>query len=334
MPAVSVIIVNYNSGTERLGRCLAALDTQSFQDFEIILLDNASEDGSMQGLTETDRLKLIWSETNLGFAAGVNRAAEAASGTWLALLNPDTIAEPGWLAALAAATERYPDAAAFGSIQINADDPALLDGLGDVYHLSGIAYRGDYARPVTRMPEDDREIFAPCAAACLYRRDIFEALGGMAEDFFCYHEDVDFGMRLRLAGHRAILVRKAVIRHEGSGVTGRYSDFTVFHGTRNRIRTFVRTVPSPLFWLLFPVHLAANLLFFLRAVTLGIGGPYWKGMWHGFFKSPGAWQQRKGIQEKVKISAGEFIRMTTKSPFKLLLRQSDLRPVNLPSDSG
>lgn len=234
---VTVIIVNDNSGP-RLQRAMACLAAQAFTDFDVVILDNASIDGTLDGVkTGALRVQTIRNGANLGFAAANNQAAKIAKGDWLALLNPDAYPEPDWLEHLIAAARRYPDAEAFGSTQINADDAARLDGAG--YHVFDLPYRGHFGWPVSTLPVEG-ECFAPCAAAALYRHAAVEALGGFDESFFCFGEDVDLGFCLRLAGGRAVQVAGARVHHEGSGVAGRRSNFTLYHGHRNRVWTFVK----------------------------------------------------------------------------------------------
>ena len=182
-PKITVIIVNYNSGN-RLERCLKCLEVSTEPDFEVIVVDNASSDGSHEAASEYGKeIDLIVLEKNTGFAAANNFAAKRARGEWLAFLNPDAYAEPAWLSELMNAAERYPRADAFGSTQLIAADPGRLDGAGDAYHVFGIPYRGHHGLPATPAP-DDEECFAPCAAAAMYRRSVFLALGGFAEHFF------------------------------------------------------------------------------------------------------------------------------------------------------
>jgi len=331
-PTVSVLIVSYNTGAQRLSRCLAALSSQTFRDFEIILLDNGSEDGSVAAQSLPDNVTVVATGENLGFAGGMNRTAQSAKGKWLALLNPDTMVRPDWLEKLMAATERHPGVKLFGSVQIDMADRDRLDGLGDVYHASGIAYRGGYGASAALIPMQDEEIFAPCAAASLYDAALFQDLGGFEESFFCYNEDVDFGFRARLMDERAVLVHDATILHEGSGITGRRSAFTVYHGTRNRIWTFIRCMPTPLIWLMFPIHVLANVFFLARAVPLGVAGAYWRGMMDGFFKAQDAWAARKKLQESRIMSWRAIAKMMTFSLGKLLTRAPDTRTLPVDED--
>lgn len=281
MPRISVIIVNYNSG-DRLKRCLDCLEAQSFKDFETIIVDNASSDNSLALIGDPALdLRVIEAGANIGFAAANNLASETAQGDWLAFLNPDAYARPDWLAMLVRATQSFPDVDAFGSTQLMADDPSVIDGAGDVFHILGIAYRGHYGWPAKSLPPTG-ECFAPCAAAALYRRSAFSALGGFDESFFCYGEDVDLGFRLRLTGGYAMQIAEAVVLHEGSGVSGRESDFTIFHGNRNRIWLTYKNMPALLYWPFLPIRLAGDLYLMARWAMRGKARPYWRAIISGY----------------------------------------------------
>jgi GT2 family glycosyltransferase len=171
------------------------------------------------------------------------------------LLNPDAFPEPEWLEALLDAAARAPGCASFASRQMLADRPGVLDGEGDSYGVNGFAWRRHHGRPYIQPESGPQEVFSPCAAAALYRRDAFLAAGGFDESFFCYLEDVDLGFRLRLRGERCLYVPGAVVHHVGSAVTGRASDFSVYHGQRNMVWTFAKNMPAVLFWVYLPQHL-------------------------------------------------------------------------------
>ncbi|MDD3836552.1 MAG: glycosyltransferase family 2 protein, partial [Phenylobacterium sp.] len=267
--AVSVVIVVYNSGPT-LDRCLEALKAQTFRDFEVILSDNASPDGSAQEAARRDpSLRLLENGANLGFTGGVNRGAEAARGRWLALLNPDAYAAPDWLERLMEATRRYPDVKAFASRQLMADDEQRLDGLGDVMAAAGFPFRGGYGGR-DPGPMAPGEVFSACGGAMLIDKDLFLEVGGLDERLFCYCEDVDLGYRLRLRGEPTLVIPEAVVRHEGSASSGGpRSDFAVWHGTRNRLWVFVKDTPPVLFGLTLPLHLAATALLFVRHAMRG-----------------------------------------------------------------
>ena len=274
-PTATVCIVAYDSGAF-LQACVDALGAQSFADFECVVADNASTDGSIAALTLPDaRFRIRDMGGNLGFAAANNRVAEASAARFFVLLNPDTVADPQWLERLVAKAEAVPPAASVGSLQVRLDDHTRLDGVGDVWHVGGLAWRAGEGWNAADAPGDG-EICGPCGAAALYRREVFLSVGGFDERFFCYCEDVDLALRLRLAGWRSVRASDAVVRHAGSGVTGRTSDFTLYHGHRNRLWTFVKNTPGAWFWLLLPYHLAWNAMYLMSADRAGFGAPIWK----------------------------------------------------------
>ncbi|KQZ29849.1 glycosyltransferase family 2 protein [Caulobacter sp. Root1472] len=253
-PTITVAIVAYQSGPT-LDRCLAGLAAQTFTDFEILLVDNASTDGAPQRAAAANpAIRLISPGDNLGFAAGNNLAAREARGRWLALLNPDAYPRADWLENMVSAADRYPHIHSFTSRQLMAENPSLLDGLGDVMSGVGVPYRGGYSRP---DPGDlpTGEVFSPCGAAMLIDRSLFLAMGGFDESFFCYCEDVDLGYRLRLRNEATLVVPDAVVLHEGSVSSGGpRSEFAVFHGTRNRLWLLIKNTPLLLTPIVLPLH--------------------------------------------------------------------------------
>ena len=270
-----VIVVAYQSGAY-LQPCLDALAAQSFAGFEAVVADNASTDGSVERLRlPDDRFSVRDMGANLGFAAGNNRAAEDATTEFVVLLNPDAVAEPEWLAEMIAAADAHPEAASVGATQLRLEDATHMDGVGDVWHVAGLAWRAGEGWPVARAPGDG-EIFGPCGAAALYRTADFRQAGGFDERFFCYCEDVDLAFRLRARGRTSVRAAKAVVRHAGSGISGRTSDFTLFHGHRNRIWTFFKNTPGAWLWVLLPYHLLFNVLYLGLAIRRGFPRPIWR----------------------------------------------------------
>ena len=263
--------------------------------------------------------RVLRSERNLGFAGGNNRAAAQTQAPWIATLNPDAFPEPDWLDRLLAATERHAAADMFGSTQLSAEEPALLDGAGDVYHACGLHWRSLHRRSAARLPPE-REAFSPCAAAALYRARAFHAQGGFDERFFCFAEDLDLAFRIRLAGGRGIQVADAVVHHIGGGSTGRRSAFSVHHGTRNRLWTFVKNMPGPLFWPLLPAHLAATLGALLLEASRGQGRAAWQGLQEALAGIRPIWQVRRALQRRRRASAWQLARALSWSPLAPLRR--------------
>ncbi|MEP3656073.1 MAG: glycosyltransferase family 2 protein [Litorimonas sp.] len=284
-PDVSVIIVNYNAG-EHLRRCIESVATQTLTNFDCIILDNGSTDGSLGNMPELDdRFKIIEAGENLGFSLANNRAVQHASADWIALLNPDAFAHADWLEKGLAARTYLPKTAMIGSTQYLALETNKFDGLGDEYHAFGVAWRAGFSKPVEDVFH--REAFGPCGAGAFYDRSVFQSLGGFDESFFCYHEDVDLAFRMRLAGYRCVQSADAKIDHISSAISGRASEFAVYHGTRNRIWTFFNNMPGPLLILLTIPHILSNVAFLL--VSLNRKGRFkstFRGMRHGFFTRP------------------------------------------------
>jgi GT2 family glycosyltransferase len=318
-PDVSVIIVNYNAG-EYLRACVDSLFSQTLANFECILIDNGSTDGSLKTLPELDeRFTIIEAKENLGFAIANNRAAKQASADWLVLLNPDAFARPDWLEKGLAARSYLPNTAMVGSTQYLALEPDRFDGLGDEYHAFGIAWRAGFGMPVENI--FDREAFGPCGAGAFYDREVFLRLGGFDESFFCYHEDVDLAFRMRLAGYRCVQSADAIIDHVSSAISGRASDFAVYHGTRNRIWTFFNNMPGALLVLLAVPHILANLAFlFMSSFRKGRFKPTFRGMQHGFFTRP----KTRPIKPPRQASLCDLLRAMGWSPLKVVNRS----PVN------
>jgi GT2 family glycosyltransferase len=261
-----VVIVAFEAGVH-LQRCLDALENQTYQGWRAIVWDNASSDEAAERLTVSWRVMSFRSLTNLGFAAANNGAAALLPSSFIVTLNPDAFPEPDWLERLVATAERW-GAAAVGSLQLDDLDPSRLDGAGDCMSIAGIAWRGGYGHKREVAPTEICEIFAPCAAAALYRRDAFEAAGGFDERFFCYYEDVDLGFRIRLAGGTCLLDPGAVVRHVGSATTRQISGFAEYHGFRNRIWSFARNMPLTLLPIAVPAHLLVTLYILARSPNL------------------------------------------------------------------
>lgn len=288
---VTVCVVAYESGAF-LQPCLDALARSAFGDFECVVADNGSSDGSTASLRLPDaRFRLRDMGGNLGFAAANNRVAEASGAEFLACLNPDAQPDPGWLGALVEAADAHTEAASFGSVQLRLDEPEVLDGLGDCWHLAGVAWRAREGLPATDLPGSG-PILAPCGAAALYRRTVFREHGGFEERFFCYAEDVDLGLRLQRAGWTSWRAAGSVIRHAGSGVSGRRSDFTLYHGHRNRVWCWVKNTPGPVFWALLPLHLMLDAYLLYAAFRHGVAGAVLRAYRDALFGIGPFWRER------------------------------------------
>ena len=238
-----------------------AINRQTFPPQRIIVVDNASHNPFSTLFPGCpSNVELIRLEKNVGFARANNIGIRRARNfDFIALLNPDAYPEPQWLECLIQAAGQSPEFSFFASRLLKANNPSIIDGAGDAYHTSGLIWRRGHGRRSGLMDIEDREVFSPCAAAALYRTDILLSSGGFDESYFCYSEDVDLGFRLSLAGHRCLYVAGAVVFHVGSAVTGKASDFSIYHGHRNLVWTFIKNMPLPMLLYYFPQHLALNL---------------------------------------------------------------------------
>jgi GT2 family glycosyltransferase len=309
-PYVSILIVCWNS-SKCLPRCLASLSLQTFQGFEVIIVDNGSVDKGTDGLEKSYpglRLRVERLPTNLGFASANNLAARIAQGRWLVMLNADAFPEPDWLAELIAATEVHPEFSSFSSRQLQASNPSILDGAGDAYHVSGMAWRLGMGYSADLNGLQESEIFSPCAAAAMYLRDAFLDVGGFDEDFFSYFEDVDLGFRLQLRGYRCMYLPKAVVHHVGSATLGQHSDFAFYHSHRNLVWTYVKNMPSGIFWVYLLEHLLANLIYVLYYALRGRGKVLIKAKYDAIKGLPAASKKRNTIQKSNKVPSSDLLK--------------------------
>lgn len=331
-PWATIIMVNYNAN-RFLQPAIDAVAAQTDQDFELILVDNASTDGSLENL-RTDHIqnfKLMALEENTGFARGNNLAAAVAGGQWIVLLNPDTAAHPDWLSEFRTATLAHPEAMMIAGATIDMNRPDILDGTGDCYFAAGQPWRGGYQRSVDELPASG-ECFSPCGASALFRRDIYLEAGGFDESFFCYCEDVDLGFRLRLEGHICIFWPDAKAAHFGSGSTGIASPFSVRHGTRNRLWTFFKNMPPLALLVLLPAHLLLTLFLVLRAIPKGVLGPTLIGLGQGVSGIGSVLGARKTVQDRRKLSSLQILKAMSWNPIRMLTRRPDVRKVKPPRE--
>lgn len=310
---VLVVIVNYNGG-DMLLRSVEAVRRQTFTEYRQVVVDNASSDGSISGLKPAHPdIEVLEAGANLGFAAANNLAVKACPGTrWIALLNPDAFPEPDWLKTLVETAVANPGTASFASRTLDARNPSVMDGAGDAYHFSGRYRRRGYRRKADGRHIEREEIFSACGAAALYSRAAWEEVGGFDEDFFCYGEDVDLGFRLRLAGHRCLYVADAIVHHIGSATTEKESDFAVYHGHRNLVWTYVKNMPSPLFWIYLPLHIAVNMYIVIRYSLKSRWRVIFKAKWDAIKGLPGMWRKRREIQARRVASAWEIRKLMEK----------------------
>lgn len=310
LPTVTVIVVNHDGG-DHVRRCLDCLAAQTHLPEAVMVFDNASTDGSAEACERAiaacpalaGRTRLVRLTANEGFAAANNRGIAMADTEYVALLNPDAFPDPGWLAALLDAAVRHPECAAFGSRQMQADRGDVIDGLGDCYSLTGLAWRRGHGRRLAPADLQPREIFSPCAAAALYRRAAVAEIGGFDEDFFCYFEDVDLGLRLRLAGQRAWYVPDAVVAHVGGASSGGGRTATAtYYGHRNLVWTAVKSLPGPLLFTSLLAQFPQTIIVFFVCLARGQVRAFATGKWDALQGLARCLRKRAAVQRTRRAS--------------------------------
>jgi GT2 family glycosyltransferase len=306
MPKASVIVVNYN-GKDITLDCLKALDAQSFEDFEVIVVDNNSSDNSVAEIRkfkETNHLshpvKIFSLTANKGFASANMAGLVESDAEYIALLNNDT--EPGveWLERLVKAMDANPEVGicATKMIAVGTD---LIDSAGDGYSSLLKGFKRGEGRPKHCYGEGGY-VFGACAGAALYRRRMIDHVGFLDEDFFLLHEDTDLNLRAQIAGWKVLYVPDAIVYHKVSSSIGRMSDLAVYYTLRNGEFVRIKNVPFPVFIRCLPgfvIGMISELFYF--AVRHGKWGLYYRAKKDAMRNLTGMLAKRKKIMAMRKV---------------------------------
>lgn len=217
-PTVSVVVVNYNSGPD-LAECLPALVSgEPTLGLEVLVVDNASSDGSIAQAEEQAaqhrRINVLKSPSNRGYAGGVNLALAQARGRYVAVLNPDMIAAPGWLTRLVAFLEAHPGAGAVNPLILLYDDEERINAAGQDVHVTGLGFNRWLGRPRAQAGSQPMRVSGLQGGAFVIRREILDRMGGWDESGFLYHEDVELSWLVQRMGYDLYCVPDAVVRHK------------------------------------------------------------------------------------------------------------------------
>lgn len=279
MRKITIIIPNYN-GVHFMEPCLKALEHQTCRDFEILVVDNGSTDGSVRWLKEHE-VPAVFLEENTGFSGAVNVGIRRADTPFVILLNNDTEAEPEYVEELLRAIEKSERIFSVSPKMIQMYNRDLIDDAGDMYSIMGWAYQRGVGQEAERY---DRpcHIFSACAGAAIYRRKVFEEIGYFDEMHFAYLEDIDVGYRAKIAGYYNRYCPQAVVCHVGSGTSGsKYNPFKVKLAARNNIYLNYKNMPPlQLFINSLPiaVGIVGKYVFFKK---IGFEKDYLEGVWEG-----------------------------------------------------
>jgi GT2 family glycosyltransferase len=320
-PVLSVIIPNWN-GKRFLVDCIDSLKAQTFQDFEVILVDNGSTDGSAEFAEERygDFIRIIRNKKNLGFTGGNNVGIRAARGSYIVLLNNDTWAAPTWLEELINATHSNRPIGMWGSKVCSYFQRNRIEGIGELIYWDGLCRaQGQFEQDVGQY-EVMREILFPPGCGAMYRKSVLDGIGLFDEDFFAYGDDTEIGIRARLAGWKCLYIPRAVVYHKNSGTAGQYSPLKAFYVERNRFWITIKYFPFPLLLLSIfftfyryafqaygaLTHKGAAGKFTQIYSPLKLVGILFKAYGSGFRYLPRMWKKRKMLRSLKKVSYGEF----------------------------
>lgn len=279
----TVIIPNYN-GMRFLSDCLEALQKQAHF-FEIIVVDNGSKDESVSYLKENFPIvKIIELPDNTGFCHAVNVGIKAASTPYVILLNNDTVVRAGFVKKLEESLTKKPNYFSIGAKMLCMDNPDILDDGGDFYCALGWAFSRGKGKPAKDY-NNEGKVFAACAGAAIYRRDVFSKIGFFDENHFAYLEDIDIGYRAKIYGYENGFCPEAQVYHIGSGFSGsRYNEFKVKLSGRNNIYLIGKNMPILQLIINSPFLLAGFLIKILFFYKKGLGNIYIKGLIEGIKK--------------------------------------------------
>lgn len=297
MKKATIIIPNYN-GLKFMEMCMSALEKQTCKDFEILVVDNGSTDGSVEWLKENE-IPSIFLPENTGFSGAVNVGIKASKTPFVILLNNDTEAKEGYVEALIREIERSSKIFSVSPKMIQLYHKELMDDGGDMYSIMGWAYQRGVGQEIERYNRACN-VFSACAGAAIYRREVFEEIGYFDEMHFAYLEDIDVGYRAKIAGYYNRYCPSAEIYHVGSGTSGsKYNEFKVRLAARNNVYLNYKNMPG---W---------QLLLNSIPIGLGILGKYF------FFK-------KKGFEKEYVGGVLEGIR-TVKKTKKVAYRPEDFQ---------
>jgi hypothetical protein len=266
---ISVVIVTWNRRSF-LQACLSSLARQTGVEFETIVVDNGSADGSADMAEREFGARVIRNTANRGFCAANNQGIAMAQGEYVALLNNDAEAEPGWLAALYRACSRSPEVGMAASKILVWEDPRRIDKVGHLIYPDGQNKgRGSGALDTGQFDREE-EVLWPDGCAAMYRKQMLDRIGGFDEDFFAYGDDAELGLRARIAGWKCLYTPDAVVRHHRGSTLGKSSAWRLELIERNRLLLALKLFPWSLLWLN-PFYFAARLAAGFAAAWRGAG---------------------------------------------------------------
>jgi GT2 family glycosyltransferase len=310
-PAVTVAVLNHN-GRRLLEVVLPSLAAQHYKDFETMVVDDCSTDDSVQYLREHwPEVRVVGTGTaNVGVAAALNIAVGAARGGLVGLLNNDIELDPDWLGEMVAALKRHPQVSSVSCKLLNYWHRDQLDGAGDIFTRDGTAFRRGHGQPDRGQYDHESYVFAPTAGAALYRASALAAVGPFDESFFAYFEDVDWGLRAQLTGHRCRYIPSALAYHMGSATTGGELNrrYFLLH-RRNLLAVLIKGAPLGFLLWHAPRILWAQLQIAIRSARDGMLDVHLHALADTLRNTPRWLRARRQIQRSRTIGTAELERL-------------------------
>ena len=306
-----MIVANWN-GKEFLDVCFTALRRQTFRDFETILVDNGSTDGSVEYMRENfPEVRLVELEHNKGFAGGNNAGYEVASGEWIVLLNNDTEADARWLEEIHKTAEENPHAGAIASKMLYFDERHRVDNCG--FSLSRGGMTIDLGRGESDGPEWSSvcKVFGASGGAGAYRREVLQETGFLDEELFIIYEDVDLAFRIQLYGYKCVLAPGAIVYHRYRRTLGKNPALQVYFAQRNIELVYIKNMPLGMIVRHAPQRFLYECGAALYFFKLGMGKAFLKAKMNVFPHLPSTLKKRRAIQSRRVISNASLRVMLT-----------------------
>lgn len=303
---VDIVIPNFN-GKQFLDSCFSSIYAQTVDSFLIILIDNGSNDGSVEFIQNRyPDVRLIALEENTGFSAAVNVGIENGEAPFVFLLNNDTELAEDCLEKLFLAAEKTENGF-FAPKMLSYTDRDVLDGAGDGFLRGGVGYRLGTMEKDSSSYNISREVFGACGGAAFYRRSMLAETGLFDEDFFAYLEDVDLNFRANRAGFTCRYIPEAIVYHIGSATTGsKINPFTVRLSTRNNLFLLLKNYPVSLFLRFFPAICIYQFFWFLFVVKKFQFVGYLAGLLGFIRKMSSVLRKRGEVKDRAAISNREL----------------------------
>jgi len=320
----AVIIANWN-GRHLLPGCLRALEHQTFRNFEIVIVDNGSRDGSVEWLaTHAPHVRIIRNADNLGFAAANNQGIRATTVPLIVTLNNDAVPDPDWLESLVAAADRSEQVGMFASRVVLRQPAGRMDSAGIEVDRAGVAWNRLWGEPESDVGPEPIEVFGPSAAAALYRRSMLDQIGLFDEALFAYYEDVDLAWRARWAGWRCLYISSARVQHIHSATGGQDSPYKRWLLGRNKWWVIAKNYPFRVMWHYVPVMWLVDLAAMLIGIVAGRSLSPVRGRWAALRAWRSWWRRRNDVQQHQAEAIDWYallrpIRLPRRSPRKVEL---------------